>query len=175
MKREELAKLNISGKDIDTIMALHGRDIEKHKAAVISKDMQLTALQAEVDQAQEKLSGYNPEWQNIVETTKKQAEDTLAEFKFNSILNEELFLHGAKEPVSVKAHLNLDQIVYNSESRELSGLSEQLEQLQLTHGFLFESENTPPIFCSSAQGITKTRPHVNDEANNAIRALFGKE
>ncbi len=175
MKREDLAKLNIAGDSVDKIMALHGRDIEKHKTAVSDSEASIKALQAELLQTQEKLNGYNPEWQSIVEAAKKEAQDTLSEFKFNNALSEQLFLHGAKEAVSVKAHLNFEQINYSADSGEFSGLSEQIAQLKDTHGFLFESDSTPPVFCSAAQGVTKTRPHVNDEANSAIRALFGKD
>ncbi|MEG2037923.1 MAG: hypothetical protein RRZ93_08025 [Ruthenibacterium sp.] len=34
MKREELAELGLAAETVDKLMALHGRDVEKHKAAV---------------------------------------------------------------------------------------------------------------------------------------------
>ncbi|MEG2930625.1 MAG: hypothetical protein RR825_02455, partial [Ruthenibacterium sp.] len=34
MKREELAELGLTAETVDKLMALHGRDVEKHKAAV---------------------------------------------------------------------------------------------------------------------------------------------
>ncbi len=175
MKREDLAKLNVREESINEIMAMHGRDIEKHKLTITENMQQIQDLNARLNDANEKLEGYIPDWQNMLDTAKKQADDTVVSFKRDIALENKLQEHGVKEAVSVKAHLNMHNIIYNSESNTFEGLEDQLLNLKNTHAFLFETDETTPIFCAGAKGVTKTRPHVNDEANNAIRALFGKE
>ncbi len=175
MKREELINLSISEEHIDKIMQLHGKDIEKHKVAVKDSTQKIETLQVQLNEASEKLSGYEPNWRDIVEDAKKHADDTILTINRDNALAKELAACGVRDTLAVKAHIDMQTVAYDENTGTLTGLSEQLTQMRETHSFLFDDYTAPPIFCADTKGVTITRPHVNEQANTAIRALFGRD
>lgn len=131
---------------------------------------QINTLTGQLSAANSKLEGYDPEWKDKAEAERKKLEAQTFDFAL------EKALAGAKarDAIAVKAHLDRDKLTLLE--GEILGLDKQLETLRKDDktSFLFEQE-TPMRTGMSHQGGTEGTPDKKEEANEALRALFGKE
>ena len=58
MKREDLKKLGIEDSLVDSIMALHGSDIEKHKTDLATAQTELGSLKTQLTEAGATIEGF---------------------------------------------------------------------------------------------------------------------
>ncbi len=176
MRREELAEFGVKAEHIDSIMALNGRDIERHKAAAANSELQAEQLRNQLSDANKKLEGYDPEWQQKLESANESAQHKITAFRFENAMGNTLAKYGARDILSVKAHVAMDGLTFNKDTGEIDGLDDQILDIRQKYGYLFNGEVTAvPVFSASTAGAAKTRTSANEEANTAIRALFGKD
>ena len=66
MKREDITALlpDITEKQLDKIMGLHGADVTNLKDGLATAQNDLAAARSELTAANEKLKGYDPDWQS---------------------------------------------------------------------------------------------------------------
>ena len=131
---------------------------------------QLSTVRTQLGEANTKLEGFDPEWKTKAEA----AQRTLDEKAFDFALDKALTGAKAKNATAVKALL--DRAKLTMADGEVLGLDKQLEALKRGEdtAFLFEM-STPAKTGMSHQGGREETPNKNDEANAAIRAVFGKE
>lgn len=81
MKRDEVKALipGITDEQLDRIMDLHGADIERHKQTVQTLTAERDAARTQLDDANKKLEGYDPDWkQKAAEAGRKASEQVEA-------------------------------------------------------------------------------------------------
>lgn len=162
MKREDLKNLEIGDEAINKIMALHGSDIEKHKASVAQQDQELTLVKEQLEKANETIEGFKKmdiegikaaadEWKAKAEQATQDAEAKIAQIKFESRLSDELTKAKGKNVKAIRALLNENDLKL-SESGEILGLKEQLEAIKSENDFLFDSDTpTPQVITGGAE------------------------
>ncbi len=175
MKRDDLTKLKMSGEQIDAVMAINGKDIERHKDIIEKQLGAINQLKSELNETGNKLFKMESEQIDSMVQANAVADKKVYDFCFEHTLNERLKQHQVKDVKAVKAHLNFEELKYNEESGEILGLENQIDTVKANKAFLFDETDFMPTFCTSAQGATKIRPAQNSEANSAIRAFFGKD
>ncbi len=173
MKREELTALGINEKNINEIMALNGRDIEKHKQTVKQQEELAASLLAQLEAANEQLLDYEPNWKQQVCNANENAKTQIEDIRLNATLDKALINAGVRDDIAVKAHLNLQKFKEIGEPLVADELADELSKLKSTHAFLFCDAPEFSVL-SSTPGAQKTIGKTTDEANNAIRAYFSR-
>lgn len=172
MKREDLTALGISDDSVlDKIMALHGTDIEKQKNTITTLTTERDGYKTQLDTANTKLNGYDPEWKAKADTAAQDADKKIAALKFDYALSDALKAAKVRDVVAVKAHLKTDALKLDGEN--ILGLKEQLDTIKAESGFLFDTEEKPPVFSSKTPGAQSATLTNNDKANNALREALG--
>jgi hypothetical protein len=155
MKREDLKALELTDEQIDQIMALHGKDVEKGKTDLADEKAKSTSLQKQLDDANAAIEGFKKldiegvkkaadDWKAQAEKAKADAAAEVARLKFDHALDGALVGAKAKNVTAVKALLKTDDLKL-SEDGTIKGLNDQLKALKESNAFLFEAEEgTPP-------------------------------
>lgn len=179
MKRDDLKKLSLPDDAIDAIMALHGTDIEAHKAKVTTAEETATGLQSQLDAANKQIEDFKgmnvdqikaaaDEWKAKFEQAQAESAKQLAQVKFDHALDGALKDAKAKSPKAVKALLDLAGLKL-AEDGTVAGLTEQLEKVRAESDYLFDGDTTVPKL------ITKTTNQtvLNDPQMVAMRKAAG--
>jgi hypothetical protein len=117
--RADFNSLNEEKKNLMTQLADRDSQLEE------LKKVDAAGLQAKINELQE-----------ANKTAKAEHEAELAKVKLNSKID--AALTGVKDPVGVKAHLNMDEIKLDGD--KVLGLDGQLEQLKKDYAFYFETQ-----------------------------------
>ncbi|MBE6723305.1 MAG: hypothetical protein E7572_12700 [Ruminococcaceae bacterium] len=171
MKKEELTALGLTEEQADKIFAMHGRDITKLQSTNAAVSAERDNYKAQLDTANTKLTGYDPEWKTKADTAATDAQKQVEAIKFDYALNDALKGAKAKDVTGVKAHLKTDVLKLDGDS--ILGLKEQLESVKKDYGFLFDSEEKPPQFSAATPGPSTGALTDKDKANAALREAFG--
>lgn len=153
MKREFLKGLNLDDKTIDQIMSVNGTDIENIKKSlgdiesIKTENKSLKTQIADRDKDMKSLkkqAGDNEELSNkYAELQSKYKDDTaklseqLSETKLNGALDSVLNSAKVRNTKAVRGLLNMDNIKLNDKG-EIEGVSDQLESLKKSDGYLFD-------------------------------------
>lgn len=155
MKREDLEKLGLSKEQVDSIMALHGQDVEAHKKAITTAEgerdqakTQLTAANQQIESFKgmkkpEEVDAAVNEWKTKFDKAETDHAAELAKVKFDHALESALTGAKAKNVKAVQALLSMDALKLNDDGSIL-GLKEQLEKVQKENDFLFEGDKPDP-------------------------------
>lgn len=140
------------------------------EAQLSDRDQQLETLkQVDATKLQEeikKLQGEN--------TAAKQGyEAELAKLRTENALEVALLGAKARDVKAVKPFLNMDLIKLDGE--DLLGFEEQIKKVKETKGYLFEDGTKPTKTGMSHEGSSEGLMDKKEEANAALRELFGKE
>lgn len=76
MKREQIKGIlpGIADEQLQQVMDLHGADIEAHKQSIATLTAERDAARAHLADANTKLAGYDPEWQQKAQQARQQAD-----------------------------------------------------------------------------------------------------
>lgn len=163
MNKKDLSNLGIEDEDIaQKIIVLHGKDIEKLKTDVESRDGELKTLQSQIEEATKTIEGFKEmdiegvkqkaeEWKTKAEQIEKEAAVEMQKLKFEHTLESALANSKARNTKTVKALLNLDDLKMSEETGNIIGLDEQLQKITEEHDYLFESDKTIPKIVTGAQ------------------------
>ncbi|MDU7338603.1 MAG: phage scaffolding protein [Clostridium sp.] len=173
MKTEELTALGLSEEQATKVFEMHGKELTKLQNSVSTLTTERDGLKTQLGEANGKLAGYDPDWKTKADAAQQTAQKQLDALKFDYTLNDALKAAKVRDAVSVKAHLKTDAMRLDGES--ILGLKEQLETLKTEKGFLFESDEKPPIFSASTPGVKPGTDTGKDAANSALRELFGRK
>jgi predicted nucleic acid-binding Zn-ribbon protein len=179
MKREELVKLGIAEDLVDKIMALHGSDIESHKAKLTTAQAEVDGLKKQVTDANAAIEGFKKmdvdgikaaadEWKAKAEAAQAEAVKQVAQLKFDHALDGELVTAKAKNAKAVKALLQPDALKLNDDGSIL-GLKEQIEKIKTENDFLFDSDQPTPKIVVGANSKTV----IGDPMIQAARKAAG--
>ncbi len=173
MKREELLALGVKEDSINEIMAMHGRDLERHKQEAKLSEQTCSELLAQLEQANAKLLDYEPDWKQKVDNAQSEAQEQMENLRLNVAVDKALINAKARDEVAIKAHLNLQELKQTCEPLLADELASKLSEIKKTHPFLFSDAPEFAEFAATP-GAQKTGAKRTDEANSAIRALFSK-
>lgn len=132
---------------------------------------QITTLTGQLGEANRKLEGFDPEWKTKAENDRRQLEAQ----RFDFALEKALSGSGARSAKAVRGLLDPSKLTL-ADDGELIGLDKQLKALKEDENtaFLF-AEEAKPSTGMSHQGGREGAPSRKDEANAALRSIFGKE
>lgn len=168
MKTEFLKELGLEQEAIDKIMAENGKDIEKHKAAAETSKAELDGLKSQLAERDKQLkelqsgAGDNAALKEQLEALqlankeqKAAFEQQMQDLRFQAALETELIKADVIDADLVGVKLDRAKIKLNDDGT-LAGLSEQLEGLKTSYGFLFKQQQTSII--TGAEPANKTKP-----------------
>lgn len=156
------------GKGLQVVNAAGGAYVPK--ADIDGLNGQIDTLTGQLGEANKKLEGYDPNWKTQADAESKKLEAQRNEF----LLDKALSGAKAKNATAVKSLLDREKLSFAG--GEVIGLDKQLTDLRKGEdtAFLFEQE-TPKKTGVTHQGGTEGGTDKKEEANAALRALFGKE
>ncbi len=173
MKREELQALGVKEEIISEIMAMHGRDVQRHKQEAKQQEELAAQLLAQIEKASEQLKDYEPDWKTRVHNAQSEAKAQMDSIRLNAALDKALINANVRDEIAVKAHLNLQEFENTCEGLLADELASKLSDIKSTHSFLFCDAPEFAEFAATP-GAQKTSAKSTDEANSAIRAFFSK-
>lgn len=178
MKREELRNLlgdDVHDEVLDSIMTLHGKSVEKHKADITALTSERDSLKdqlAEAGKVIEGLKKLDPEalqkavddWKTKYETSQIEAQKQIDALRFDHALDGALTEARAKNAKAVKALLNTE-LLKLAEDGSISGLGEQLEKIKSENDYLFENDTPVPKIVAGGNN----KPILTDPLLAAMR------
>ncbi|MBZ6000950.1 phage scaffolding protein [Leuconostoc gelidum] len=193
MNRETLQKFGLTDDQVNQVMAEHGKDLEKSKATeseleqLKQQNTDLTSQIGDRDKQLKDLSGKadgNEELQTQIKALQdqnKQAktdyESNISQLKRDGAIELALREAQAKNPKAVKALLNDGAITVDDDG--VHGLKEQIEQLQTSDAYLFdtEPEAKPSVKVTQSGnpgGGIDTNKNINDMSFEEMTAAYQK-
>ena len=136
MKREDITALlpDITEKQLDKIMGLHGADVTNLKESLATAQNDLTTARSELTAANEKLKGYDPDWQAKM----TDAQNQVGAVRRDAAIQNALTAAGARNTKAALAMLDLDKVQLGDDG-QLEGLEDQLTELTKSDSWLFAS------------------------------------
>ena len=175
MKTEELTALGLTEEQAKSVLAMNGRDIERNKKDAEALRTQLGTAQKQLGDANSKLEGYDPEWKAKSEKAQQDAEAQIAALRRAHAIEAGIAERKGRNVRAIRALIDEAAVTVNDKG-EVIGLNEQLDRIQASDGFLFESDKPAPVFSRTTPGAKTTAdPDKKAQANAGLRALFGKE
>lgn len=172
MKREDLTALGVTDAAVlDKIMDLHGKDVTGLQNSINTLTADRDGLKGQLDTANTKLTGYDPDWKTKATTAEQDAQKKIDDMKFDYALDGALKGAKARDVVAVKAHLRTDALKLDGDN--ILGLKEQLEKVKTDSPFLFENEKPAPKFSTATPGPANNVKTDYEKANAALRGAFG--
>lgn len=186
MKREFLQNLKIGDQPlpkeiIDVIMEENGRDVENAKKPFADyealKDqlktardglkafdgVDVSALQGQIKDLQEKLTGKDSEWQ-----------EKIAEVEFGSRLDKAVIAAKGRNAKAITALLDVEKL-RTSKDQE-ADIKAALENLKKESGYLFEEQVPPPYAQGTGTGKPLDSANTNGQTlTSALREAFNKK
>lgn len=179
MKKEDLTKLGIADDIADQILAIHGRDIEKHKTATTTAQTEIDALKAQLAEASTAIESFKKldidgikaaadEWKTKAEQAEAARVAEIDRLKFDHALDGALTGAKAKNAKAVKALLNLDNLKLADDGK-IIGLDDQLKTVKESNDYLFDSDTPTPKIVAGGNN----QPVLGDAVILAARRAAG--
>ena len=168
MKRDFLKNLDLGDgvklpdSAVEAIMAEYGKSKKQFETQISTLNTQLT-------EANGKLEGYDPSWKQKAENAQKELERQQFDFALERAVS-------AAKPRNAKAVTALlDREKLTFAGGEIVGLDKQLTALKAGEdtAFLFESDTPRKTGLSHQGGRDVGGDDKKEEANNALRSVFG--
>ena len=178
MKREDLTARGLTSEQVEFVMAEYGRELnpviaerDAYKAQMATAQATLktmegvdpAALNQKISDLTQQLSGKDTEIANI-----------RAEYAFNESVKEAIRKAGARSEKAVMAMLDLDAL--KASKNQQADISAALETVKKENDYLFQSAQPakkPPFVVGSTAGIDPNAQNKKEQANEALRSLFG--
>lgn len=169
MKKEELTALGLTEEQANAVYALNGKDVNAVRAELDTANNTIKTLQDTVKAFDgvdiDKLKSAAGDWE-------KKYNDDISALKLNYALESALIGAKARDVKAVKPFIDMGIVKLDGD--KIIGLEEQLKSIRETKGFLFEDEVKTPFRTGTRQTGTEGQPDKKEEANEALRAMFGK-
>lgn len=160
---EQLSKAN----GIKLVNLKDGGYIDKDKFN--SLEVERNELKTQLEEANAKLEGYDPQWKTKAEEMRQEMEKKVQAVQYEYALKTAIEQAGARNPAVLAGALNQEALKYVD--GKIVGLDEQLRALKESDPYLF----TPEKHVSSGmshQGGTEGAVDKKEEANAALRAVL---
>ena len=180
MKREDLKGLNLPDEAIDSIMALHGKDIESHKTKVSTLQAENDGLKSQVAEANTAIEGFKAldvdgikaaadDWKAKAEKAQTDAVAQLAAVKFEHALESALSGAKAKNAKAVQALLSTDALKDANGEFIAERFTEQLTKIKSENDYLFADATPAPVIVTGGN----SKSVVSDSFDVAMRKGAG--
>ena len=149
------------GKGFEVVNAAGGAYVPKSQHDLIT---------SQLNEANTKLKGYDPEWQAKAEAGKQALDKQRLDFA----IERGAIAAGARDVVAVTAHIDRSKLKQN-EDGSVIGLDQQFEELKKGEktAFLFEQQPARKTGMSHQNGH-EGQDDKKNAANDALRRLFGR-
>ena len=81
MKTEDLKALGLNDEQVQRVFAMNGADVNREKQAAETAKAERDAIRTQLDEANTKLKGYDPDWQQKATDAQKAADAKVAELQ----------------------------------------------------------------------------------------------
>ena len=175
MKREEVKGIipGITDEQLTQIMDLHSADIERHKQQVTTLTTERDAARTQLEEANQKLEGYDPEWKSKAAEAEAKAREQVAalqgDFAAQSAISGIKFSSESAKKAFL-ADLKAKNLPVQDD--KLLGFEEYLKTYRESDPGAFAPEGGIPRVTSGTSG-QPAAPTTNEQANAALRAAFG--
>lgn len=149
MQREFLQNLGLSDEQVQAVLVQHGKSTNEIKGKLAQAEEQVADLQNQIGDRDkqlkklEKATGDNQELAQEIDKLRKENEQAAKDYQSkiakqakDFAISNALKDAGAKNTKATLALLDMDKVSVDEEG-QLSGLSDQLEELQKTDAYLF--------------------------------------
>lgn len=174
MKTEDLKALGLTDEQVQRVFAMNGADVNREKQTAETAKAERDAMRTQLDEANTKLKGYDPDWQQKSADAQKAADAKVAELQAGyAAQNAAAGLHftSASAKKAFMADLAAKNLPLQGDS--LLGFDDFVKSYRENDPGAFAADTKPPRIVASATG-TPAAATGREEANAAIRAAFGK-
>ena len=176
LKTETLKEKGLTQEQIDFVMAEVGKEINSLTVERDSYKTQLDTAQASL----KAMEGIDPAELNrqISDLNTKlsgkdaEIEKIKADYAFNDGLKEAIRKSGARNSKAVMALLDLEAL--KKSKNQTADIEAALEGVKKENDYLFVSDKPVPRVVSATPGINPDAQTKKEQANEALRSLFGK-
>lgn len=178
MKREDVSKIipGITQEQLDGIMNLHGADLTAKVNEITTLKAEKTTLTAQLEAANGKLEGYDPEWKTKAEQAKTDAANQLAEMQRGFAIEKKASSLKFSSESAKKAFL-ADAKAQNFAMKdgEILGFDDYVKTFKAADPSAILANGTLPRFTASAPGTPAQASNTHEAANAAFRSLFAEK
>lgn len=175
MKTEDLQAKGLSQEQIDFVMAEYGKDLNAVKAERDTYKTQLTTAQAtlkgmegvDVAGLQNQIQTLNTQLGN----KDSEIEKIKSDYAFDAALKEAIRAASGRNEKAIMALLDTDAL--KASKNQESDIKAALDNLKKDNDYLFKSASVPRVV-SVTPGINQEAQTKKEQANEALRSLFGK-
>ena len=175
MKRDDLTAKGLTPEQVEFVMSEYGRELNPIIAERDAYKSQLETTQATL----KTMEGVDPAAlnQKITDLTNQLAgKDTeianiRAEYAFTDSIKEAIRKAGARSEKAVMAMLDLDAL--KASKNQQADITAALEAVKKENDYLFQPVKKPPFVVGSTSGIDQGAQTKKEQANEALRGLFG--
>lgn len=175
MKREDLTAKGLTAEQVEFVMSEYGKE---HNPLIAERD----GLKSQLATAQASLKAL--EGVNVTELQRKitdltntlsgkdaEIEKVKADAQFNELLKDAIRGAGARSEKAVIPFLDLESL--KSSKNQSADIKAALETVKKENDYLFQSAQIPRVV-SVTPGINHDAQTKKEQANEALRSLFGK-
>jgi len=161
LKREDVSKIipGITPEQLDGIMNLHGVDITAKANEITTLEAEKATLTEQLNTANGKLEGYDPEWKAKAEQAKADA----AGLRFAGESARKAFLTDAKAQN------------FAMKDGEILGFDDYVKTFKAADPSAILPDGSMVQFSASAPGGSRQPANAHEAANAAFRAAFGQK
>lgn len=183
MKREFLETLDLGEgvklpkSAIDAIMAENGKDINEAKAPIAGLTTERDTYKSQLDEANKKLVGYDPEWKTKAEQADKEAKAKIAEIQMDMLIKDALGGYEFTSSFSadgIAAKVKAAGLKAAEDGKSLLGLDDLMTKLKEQHPDAFKEpdgggsgagEDGKTPFGAAGSGAGSGTPPKNEPGN----------
>lgn len=174
MKTEDLKALGLNDDQVQKVFAMNGTELNDLKQQVATLTAERDTARTNLGEANRKLEGYDPEWKTKADQARQQAEQQVAEMKAGYAATSaasSLKFTSDSAKKAFMADLKAKKLPLQDDGT-LLGFDDYVASYKKTDPGAFAPEGGLPRVSGSATG-TPAGPTTNEQANAAIRAVFG--
>lgn len=176
MKREDLTAKGLTAEQIDYVMAEYGKELNPLKAERDSYKIQLDTAQTSL-KAMEGIDAAGLQTKITELTNQLKGKDTeiaqiRSDYAFDSAINDAIRKASGRNEKAIRALLDLDTL--KASKNQEQDIAAALDALKKDNDYLFQPEKKIPYVVSTTSGINQDAQTKREQANEALRSLFGK-
>lgn len=175
MKTEDLQAKGLNQEQIDFVMAEYGKDLNAVKAERDTFKTQLTSAQATLKGMEGvDVTGLQTKIQELTTQLGNkdgEIERIKADYAFDTALKEAIKAASGRNEKAITALLDVDKL--KASKNQESDIKAALDALKKENDYLFQGTGVPKVV-SVTPGINPDAQTRKEQANEALRSLFGK-
>lgn len=175
MKREDLTAKGLTPEQVEFVMPEYGKEFNPLKLERDSYKTQLDTAQAALEKMKGvDAAGMQTKINDLTEELKekeREIEKIKSDYAFNDTLKEAIRTASGRNEKAITALLDLDTL--KTSKNKADDIKAALDDLKKENDYLFQDTNVPRVV-SATSGINTYEQTKKEQANEALRSLFGK-